>query len=95
MSETNTNATIIETALGEHCFGYRPHSGGVCSVLRDSTAGAYRELGFCNTIECPFYKPRSIAHLAAHVGNNFVPYTKEQIRIADSFRKSSKPSIKF
>lgn len=88
---------MSETSMSynDECFRYRTYNRGFCSVLCDSTAGAYRELGFCNTMECPFYKPRRLANIAARVGDHFVPYTREQLRIADSFRKSSKASIKF
>ena len=91
MSEINTSQDIDK---GEACFGYRAYNGGACSVLRESISEAYRFLNFCNTIECPFYKPRSIAYKEARLGNEFVPYTREQIRIADSFKKVTRSIAK-
>lgn len=91
MSEINTSQ---DTDKGEACFGYRAYNGGACSVLRESISEAYRFLNFCNTIECPFYKPKSIAYTEARIGNEFKPYSHEQIRVSNSFKKVSRSIAK-
>ena len=86
MSETNTECC-------EPCFGYKPYNGGTCSVLRDGISEAYRELGWCNTVDCPFYKPKTMTKTMARIGDSFVPYSDRQRKIVELTYKPIRANI--